>query len=365
MFAFIHKRAAQFSGLFRFRAAGFKAVLAVGVLLACASCALPFFATDAPLLEPTATEETPTPSPLPPSQTPTPSLTSSPSPSYTPLPPSETPTPGTPTDTPTITLTPTITRTPTVTPTPTPTRWVFNTWTPIPSRTPTITPTPTPPPAYLRILRPGAFSKLLSPVQVEASVSPGEDGLVVVELLGEDGRSLARQRLEYREYINRSIAISPRLEFRIAGVAELGRLAITVSDRFGRRVALASTDLLLFSIGENDFSPAGSGVAPYIFRSPLPDQVIQGGLLAVRGLIRPVNQNPVILELLDEQGQPLAATQLSIELPSGSLSHNPFEAGLAYKVSAPVRARLVLRQESNGRIPGTVALWSIPVNLEP
>jgi len=291
------------------------------------------------------------------------------------LPPAGTPPPtsqpGTPTNTPTITLTPTISLTPTITLTPTIsltptlTLWRWMTFTPIPSRTPTITPTPTPPLAFLRILRPGDFSKLLSPIQVEASVSPGEDGLVLVELLGEDGRSLARQRLDYREYIDRSIAIAPKLEFTINGVAELGRVVVSVNDRLGRQAALASTDIVLFSIGENDFNPAQSGVAPYIFRAPVADQVIQGGILAVRGLVRPVNVNPVLLELLDEKGQLLANASMQIDLPAGDLSHNPFSVDLTYKVNEPTHARLVMRQESVDRIPGNVALWSIPVLLNP
>lgn len=196
-------------------------------------------------------------------------------------------------------------------------------------------------------------------------MSPGEDGLVSVELLGEDGRMLARQRLDYREYISRSIAIAPRLQFQINGVSELGRLVISVDDRFGRKSALTSQDIILFSIGENEISPPGSQMAPYIFRLPVADQVIQGGILRVRGLVRPVNEKPVLLELMDEQGKILASASLKIDLPSGILSHNPFEIDLPYKVSAPIKARLAIRQESANRIPGTVALWSVPVNLQP
>jgi len=188
---------------------------------------------------------------------------------------------------------------------------------------------------------------------------------VLVELLGEDGRSLVSQRLDYREYIDRSIAIAPKLEFTINGVSELGRLVVSVNDRYGRRAALASTDILLFTIGENDFYPPQTNMAPYIFRAPVADQVIQGGILSVSGLVRPVNVNPVLLELVDEKGQLLANASLKIDLPAGDLSHNPFSVDLTYKVSAPTHARLILRQESIDRIPGTVALWSIPVLLNP
>lgn len=353
------------------RTAGYVLLLTV-----VAGCVLPFSST------PTPTQPPPEPSALPtnlpvtetplldPTFTPTPTL-EKPTATSTPEPPTATLVPGAHTDTPTITLTTTITRTVTITRPPTLTRtatrtpWFYPTWTPIPTKTPTITPTPTPPIAYLRILRPGPFSKLLSPIQVEASVSPGEDGLVIIELIGEDGRLLAQQRLDYREYIARSIAIAPRLAFQINGVSELGRLIVSVNDRFGRKIALTATDLVLFSIGSNDFAPYTSSSAPYLIRLPVPDQVVQGGILAVRGLIRPVNNRPVIIELLDEQGQVIANASLQIALPSGDLSHNPFQIDIPYKVTGPTRTRLTIRQESAGRIPGTIALWSIPILLEP
>ncbi len=244
---------------------------------------------------------------------------------------------------------------------PTVTPW----WTPLPTRTNTITLTPTPQPAYLRFLRPGAFSKVLSPLQLEAGVTPGEDGLVALELIGEDGRMITQQRFNYSEYLNRSIAIAPRVEFTIPGVAETARLKLSVKDRMGRLIALSSLDIVLFSIGANDFFPPAEQIAPYLIRLPFPDQIVRGGTLQVRGLVRPVNANPVIIELLNEQNQVISSGKLSIAMPSGVLSHTPFEIDLAYSVTQTVKGRLVVRQESANRIPGTVALWSVPVLLEP
>lgn len=347
----------------------FDLILALTLLLACSACALPIPGNFA-LIESTAILSTAASSPtrsgaeLNSSPTPTLAATSSASPtpalpSLTLSPTSAPPTSGPPAAAPTITLTPPITRSPT------PTRWVWSTFTPVPTRTPTITPTLTPPPAYLRILRPGVFSRLLSPIQVQASVSPGEDGLVLVELLGEDGRSLAQQRLDYYEYISLSIAITPKLSYTLNGVSELGRLILSVNDQFGRKIAITTEDLVLFSIGDNEFSSSHVIIAPYVIQLPFADQIIQGGTLHVRGLARPVNQNPILLDLLNEQGVSLASAQLQIPLPSGSLSHNPFEVDLLYQVNAPIHARLTIRQESASRIPGTVALWSVPINLEP
>jgi hypothetical protein len=85
----------------------------------------------------------------------------------------------------------------------------------------------------------------------------------------------------------------------------------------------------------------------------------------VNGLIRPVNETPVIFELIDPTGSVIASSQMIIDPPSGDLSHTPFQIGIPYRVTASTSARLVLRQESDGRIPGTVALWSMLLTLEP
>ncbi len=261
--------------------------------------------------------------------------------------------------------TPTITLTPSKTTVPTATRWTYPTWTRPPTSTPKISPTPTPPMAYLRIVRPGPFSKINSPLEVEAGVSPGDDGLVLVDLIGEDGRTITRQRLNFSEFIGRSIGIAPVLEFKISGVAETARLVISVEDRFGRKIAITSEEVVLISIGDNQVFAAGYQNAPYLLKQPVADQVITGGVLTISGSIRPVNLTPVIFELINEQGQVIAADTLQVDLPGGDLSHTAFTLDLPYQVTAATRVRLSIRQVSDDRIPGTVALWSIPLLLQP
>ena len=82
-------------------------------------------------------------------------------------------------------------------------------------------------------------------------------------------------------------------------------------------------------------------------------------------MVRPVNLNPLIFELINEQGQVIAADTLQVSLPGGDLSHTPFRLDLPYQVNASTRVRLSIRQVSDDRIPGTVALWSIPLLLNP
>lgn len=262
-----------------------------------------------------------------------------------------------PSDLPKPSQTPTLEIPPTQGPTPTNTPW----W----RRTPTITPTPQPLAATMLIKRPGLFSKVKSPLTISANAMPGADGLVWVELIGEDGRNLYQTRLNFSAYAGRSISIAPEITFELLAPAELARLIVSTRDRFGRISALTSTDLILMQMGEDQIYPAGYDREPYIIRAPIEKQVISGGLLQITALARPVNENPLIVELLDEQGAVLASESLELIFPTGDLSHTPFDVVLSYAVSQSTNARLVFRQESTGRIPGTVALTSLELTLQP
>ncbi len=223
------------------------------------SLAVPATPTPLPTLA-----DTPSVSPSPP-EVPTQSPTLAPSPT-------ETATPGpslTPSRTATITRTATLTRTPT--------------------STPTITPTPTPPLAVLRIHRPGLFSKVTSPFRAEVMVAPGDNGWVQLDLLGEDGRHIVAEQMDYRNSTGRHFWISPMVQFSITAAAETSRLVISTHDLFGRTVTLSSVDLILLAVGENEINPAVGDQEPYLVRSPRPEQVVQGGTLTVSGLARPVN----------------------------------------------------------------------------
>lgn len=206
---------------------------------------------------------------------------------------------------------------------------------------------------------------MLSPLRIEASVMPGEDGLVLLELTGEDGRVIVQQRLNYSQYLFRSIAIAPQVEFSIPGVAETARLSLSINDRLGRRMALASMELVLLSIGSNDFLPASEQIAPYLLYQPYRDQIVTGGNLLVRGAARPLNTSPLLFDILDEENKAISTGSLRVAMPSGNATHTPFEITLPYSVTKTLKARLVVRQESDNRIPGTVALWSVAVQLQP
>jgi len=252
-----------------------------------------------------------------------------------------------------------------VTETPRP-KWPYPTRTPTDTATATVTPTPTPPLAKMHITKPGEFSKIVTHYRMEAMVLPGADGLVSVRLVGEDGRYIINQLLDYSYHTESSLWIAPYLDFESSAAAELARLEVGTQDKFGRRISLSTVDLILMSVGKNQINDSAILHEPYLIRYPANEQVVSGGEVWVAGLVDPVSSNPLVLELIDEKGTVLGSREIPIAEPTGDLSHTPFGVGIPYTVTENLTpVRLILRQESDGRIPGTVALSSIELTLIP
>lgn len=286
-----------------------------------------------------------------PSDTTTPTRTRKPTRSFTPD------LSATATFTSTYTLTSTNTRVPSRTP--------FPTRTLRPSRTPTLTETPTPPLAFFRINNIRPFSFVTSPIRPEAIVSPGEDGFIIVELIGEDGRTITKENINYQGYMGRRFGIAPEVDFELQKVSEYGRLSIYTKDRYNRTIALTSVDLILLQLGSNKISPPNDLTEPYIIREPDAEDTIEGGMIVVEGLARILSTSPIIIECIDSEGNIVGDAQINVEAPNQILSHIPFEAFIPYSVEASTNVRITVRQDSDSRLPGTLYLFSFEVTLEP
>jgi hypothetical protein len=230
----------------------------------------------------------------------------------------------------------------------------------------TVTPTPSPTPgipfAEIQILSPGPASKIISPIKLNAFLLPGARGHVRVELLGEDGRLLVRKILSY--YPGIRIHTNIELEFETPAVAEAGRLQIITEDGYGRTVSLASVDLLLLSMGEEDLNPPGDLLEEIVINEPVENSLIQGGNLMVSGLARTSGVNPLIVEMFTKDNKQVGPTRLVLVTPSPDGKHVQFTAEVPYSVSSPTWVRLEV-YEQEGRIPGKTHLSSIEVLLSP
>ena len=253
---------------------------------------------------------------------------------------------GTPSPIPTETLTPSITPTPTDTLTPAPTD--------------TLTPSPSAPSSQIRIETPGPMSKVTSPISLRMQVVSGGSELVQVDLQGEDGRLLAR-KLERVPSWPGGYYVSLKLPFEVLAAAEVGRITISTKDDFGRVQSRLGMRVLLLSIGADEITPEGDSSERAVFYAPpRKDAVARDGVLEVEGRYLPFNDQPVILELLNQEGRTIGLRVLDFTGTGEQL----FSTTIPYKVTEPTQARLVLHQDDE-RLDGLIYLYSQEILLNP
>jgi hypothetical protein len=253
---------------------------------------------------------------------------------------------GTPSAIPTETLTPSVTPTP------------ADTFTPVP--TDTLTPSPSAPSSQIRIQTPGPMSKVTSPISLRMQVVSGDSELVQIDLQGEDGRLLAR-KLERVPSWPGGYYVSLKLPFEVRAAAEVGRITISTKDDHGRVQSQLGMRVLLLSIGADEITPEGDPSERTVFYAPpRKNAVAQDGVVDVRGRFLPFNDQPVILELQDQDGRTIGLRVLDFT----STEEQLFSTTLPYKVSEPTQARLVLHQDDD-RLDGLIYLYSQEILLNP
>jgi hypothetical protein len=242
----------------------------------------------------------------------------------------------------------------------------------LPSNTPrpTLSPTPQPTftqttipghePAAIQIFAPGPMSKVVSPITLRMNIVVGESEKVQIDLYGEDGRLLTRNLKRGVPPSGKGVPQQIKVPFEIPGAAEVGRLTVSTTDKLGRLQSLNSVRLLLLSSGVNEINPPGNPSEPVGVFSPEGDEPISGGVLNIRGDVWPFNLNPVILELIGEDGRSMGLRILNLD----QLEPQLFETTIPYKISKPTLARLTIRQDDD-RIDGLFYVYSQEVLLNP
>jgi hypothetical protein len=231
----------------------------------------------------------------------------------------------------------------------------------VPSATPQLSPALSS--SVIQILTPGPMSRVLSPIAIHAYVIPGYGNKVRVELYGEDGQLVYRKILSVYTDVFKWAYLSLDISFSTRAAAELGRLQISTEDAAGNIIALGATHLLLMKDGYEEITPSGITSERCVFNTPAESATIVGGILAVSGTYYPFNTQPLILELVGEDGSILGSQWMEVPANSASPSFN-FNADMTYSVSALTPAYLVARQFDQ-RINGLMYLFSQPVILLP
>lgn len=222
------------------------------------------------------------------------------------------------------------------------------------------------PDAEIKIYRPGPLSKVSSPFRVVANLAPGPspDYLVLVELLGEDGRLLVRKLVRVPLALGHTTSnFITDIEFEIRGVSELGRLVISTEDEFGRMRALNSISLILLAVGDEDLNAYGDLLTDIYIQQPAADVMIQSEALFVTGFARIEGDAPLLLELVSEGGKVLGFGN-AILIPAEDSEYGLFVGEISYSVSEQTWVRLIIKVQGE-RIPGIIYITSIVVLLTP
>jgi hypothetical protein len=217
--------------------------------------------------------------------------------------------------------------------------------------------------AVIQILAPGPLSRVLTPIRLRGYVIPGYRSLIRVELYREDGTLIFRELMPFYADIFKWAYFTLDIPFETSAAAELARLQVSTDDGKGNTVALGAVHLLLQSEGFEAINPPGSLDERCILLTPLAGTTASGGSLTVAGEYRLFNVQPLIVELVTEDGAIVASQWFTVP---GGANGNPmtFSADLAYSVDVPTSARLVVRQFDE-RINGNMYLYSQPVTLNP
>jgi len=200
--------------------------------------------------------------------------------------------------------------------------------------------------AHIHFISPGPMSKVVSPIQVQVLLVSGQSELVKVELLGEDGRVLARQ-VERVSQNPLGVYRSWKIPFEIRAAAEKGWLQISSDDESGYLQTLNTVPLLLLSIGANEINPPGNMVYERVALDlPREGERDSDGVLEVIGRIWPMNTQPVFVEVILPGGR-IAGTRV---LEPAGIDAQAFTTTVPYKLpsdngaSGLVAARLSFRQ---------------------
>lgn len=204
------------------------------------------------------------------------------------------------------------------------------------------------------------MSKVVSPITLKMDIITGKSKIVQVDLFGEDGRLLTRTLKRNVPTSTEGVLQTIKVSFEIRAAAELGRLSISTQDEHGRVQSVNSVRIILLSSGVDEITTPGSPYEPVRVFNPTSKESASGGILNLRMDLWPFNLEPVIVELIDPEGRSLGLRVISVN----QLNPQMVETTIPYDISAPVAARLTIRQDDD-RIAGLFYLYSQEVLLNP
>jgi hypothetical protein len=212
------------------------------------------------------------------------------------------------------------------------------------------------------------MSRVSSPLHLIANLRSVPSGSYHVELWIEPLQPGGDPRLLYREdqrFISNPIDwvyLDQEIQFELNRASEFGQLRLSTFDTNGNQTSINSVDLLLLSMGVSSITPVSWKTEPIVIYQPIPNQLIQGGMLIVSGLVKP-SEDFLLVELVAADGAVVGYRQVFVT-PSADGSYVPYAVEVPYTVLTATWVRLRI-SESSTRIPGIEHLTSLQVLLSP
>ncbi len=217
--------------------------------------------------------------------------------------------------------------------------------------------------AAIEILSPATGFPLTSPFEIVARLPQDYSGIVQIELLGKDGRLLFKEIIGLDQASSREEVFQSDLIFDIASEQENGRLSLSITDNYGRLLALSSVELVLQSSGEREAFIASEIPEKIWIQQPMENSVQESGALQISGIGFPQSQRPFEIKIRNRLGKVLAFGEAYLEF-SPDNDYGTFEIILDVKVTEAQWLQIGVR-ELGSSIPGVVHFSSLEFQLLP
>jgi len=218
------------------------------------------------------------------------------------------------------------------------------------------------PPAEIVIHVPGTESKVTSPIDIMASVTPGADDLIRISLIDQNRNLLARKLIRLDPEQIAASQLSTQLVFEIPTERTEALLTLATKDAYNRPLSLRAIPLELNSMDEGVVEAQSFHEPWLVIETPQPLSTHCGGILTINGKITPITTKPVIFELITDTNGLIGSKQLVVSTVGEEVS---FEIAMTYGFINTTRdVRLVIRQTIDPFSMDGI-LDSIPIFLAP
>jgi hypothetical protein len=217
-------------------------------------------------------------------------------------------------------------------------------------------------PASIAIITPSTGSIITSPIVLAARINCNPGKVLRIELTDKQEKLLFRKLTFPDCQSNMSFEVKELIFFDAPAFNTKTRLTISLTDPENVPRAIASAELLL-SRDNSSIIKAKDRQSNFIIISPVENTLLSIGKFLVSGWIRPLEQTPIILELLTETGSLISSRQIAIPQDIAG-DYFFFDVVIPYSAPRILNAIFVIRQMGS-EIPGNIALESYTYQLSP